>query len=316
MRALKSKSWAVIFAAIYALVLAQVGWWAVVFTRDADLIAELQTRASVADLGTIQADAWHRKVMFWSESAFFAFVACVGLGLLYRALRAERRSREVQRSFIEIVSHESKTPLTALKLRLEFLRDSAPGTEASTNAVLALEEVRRLSGVLDKTLALNRSERKALQFEPLRLSDVVESVVRRLDPWLKSKNAQVDLVLDSELEVHGDFATLQSSVQSLLENAVQYNPAATRRVSVKLEARGARAVLSVRDDGPGIASADAERVFERFYRGGDKRVAGTGLGLYLAKVIVEAHRGIVRLVPRTAGACFEIDLPRAEAGAV
>jgi signal transduction histidine kinase len=323
MRRLKQKHWVLIFTAVHVLVVAQVIWWAMLFTRDAELIASLQrTNAGLAQasgdpvpervLSTISNEAYHRKVMFLSESLFFAAVACVGLWVLYRALRSERRSREVQRNFIEIVSHESKTPLTALKLRLESLRDKAAEPETALSISRALDEVRRLSGVLDKTMDLNRSERQALQFESLCLAEVVESVVRRLEPWLTAKNTVLTLELDEEIEVLGDFASLQNSVQSLLENAVLYNPAARRKVAITLVSRGARALLSVADDGPGIAASDQARVFERFYRGGSGHsVSGTGLGLYLAKVIVEAHRGVLRLARGNPGACFEMDLPTA-----
>jgi signal transduction histidine kinase len=325
MRRLKQKHWVLIFSGVHLLVIAQVVWWAMLFTRDAELIADLQrsnaelaqasgTPVPSAVFSAISSEAYHRKVMFLSESAFFAAVACLGLWMLYRALSSERRSRDVQRNFIEIVSHESKTPLTALKLRLEALRDKAPDSETALSVARALDEVRRLSGVLEKTLDLNRSERQALQFEPLCLAEVVESVVRRVEPWLQAKNTRLTLDLDSEVEVRGDFASLQNSVQSLLENAVLYNPADCRHVAIRLCARGSRAVLSVSDDGPGIADADRARVFERFYRGGTGHsVSGTGLGLYLAKVIVEAHRGALRLVRGNPGACFEMDLPTAGA---
>ncbi len=323
MRRLKQKHWVLIFSGVHLLVVAQVIWWAMLFTRDAELIAGLQrSNAELAHasglgvpptvLSSIANEAFHRKVMFLSESVFFAAVACVGLWMLYRALRSERRSREVQRNFIEIVSHESKTPLTALKLRLEALRDKAPDAETALSVGRALDEVRRLSGVLEKTMDLNRSERQALQFEPLSLAEVVESVVRRLEPWLQAKNTELTLELDPEIEVLGDFASLQNSVQSLLENAVLYNPADCRHVGITLSARGQRAVLAVSDDGPGVAEGDRARVFERFYRGGSGHsVSGTGLGLYLAKVIVEAHRGALRLVAGKPGACFEMDLPTA-----
>jgi signal transduction histidine kinase len=323
MRRLTHKKSVSFFALLLVLVLAQVGWWALVFTRDADIIAEL--KLAQADLlashagvtvssevrEEVQSEAFHRKVMFLSESAFFALVSLIALVLIYRSLRAERRSREIQRNFIEIVSHESKTPLTALKLRLESLRETAGTAEAALSLGLALDEVRRLAGVLDKTMELNRSERQALRFESIRFAEVVESVVRRLDPWLSSRKVKVVLDLDSEVHVLGDFTSLQNGVQSLLENAVLYNPNADRQVVLTLRGQPMEAILTVADNGPGISTSDQERIFERFYRGqSGKSVSGTGLGLYLAKVIVEAHRGALRLVHATVGARFEITLPR------
>ncbi len=315
---LRNKSRAGLFVAVHALVLAQVAWWAWVFTRDADIIAALQKQqladSTLLDSEQIHREARHRKLMFWSESAFFAMVISVGLWALYRALRQERHSKEMQRALIEIVSHESKTPLTALKLRLEALRDTTSDSEVVSSLNRALDEVRRLTGVVEKTLDLNRTERQALRFELVYLAEVVESVVGRVEPWLQAKGVELELVLDPDIEVKADFSSLQSSVQNLVENAVLYNPRERKQLRISLQAVGPRAVLTVQDDGPGVAEGEVERIFERFYRGkskvGKTPVSGTGLGLYLARVIVEAHRGILRLVRTPVGACFQIDLPR------
>jgi signal transduction histidine kinase len=300
------------FILLFALVLAQVGWWALVFTRDAEIIAGLKLQLSPGAQAEVQSEAYHRKLMFLSESGFFALVSLLALVLLYRALRAEERSRVVQRNFIETVSHESKTPLTALKLRLEALKSKLGDSASGASVALALDEVRRLSGVLEKTMELNRSERHALRFEKLRFSEVVDSVVRRLEPWTSAKGAKVYLDLDKEVEVLGDFTSLQNSVQSLLENAVLHNPGAERWVKITLAQRSSSVLLAVEDNGPGISKLESERVFERFYRGqAGKKVSGTGLGLYLAKVIVEAHRGVLSLSDASQGARFEITIPRA-----
>ncbi len=313
MRGLKPKLWVAAFAVVPILVLAQVAWWATVFTRDAEFIARLQMAnlepgQTVAE---IRSAAYHRKLMFLSESSFFALLTCVGIGLLYRSVQAERRLREAQTGFLEMVSHESKTPLTALKLRLESLRDKASDANALSELTSALDEIRRVSGVLEKTMELNRSERRALQFEVLSLAEVVASVVHRLQPWLQARQVELDLDLDAEVYVNGDFASLQNSLQSLLENAVQYNPEPIKRVRIAVIPRGNRAILSVTDNGPGVAPEEERRVFERFYRGRSGRdVSGTGLGLYFTKAIVEAHRGVIRLVEGE-GARFEIEIPQA-----
>ncbi len=315
MRGLSKRSTLILFAAIYLLVLAQVGWWAFTFIQNVELISQLrlsQVLPNTQQSQQILAEAFHKKAMFFSESLFFAVVACLGLAVLYRALRAERKSREIQRNFIEIVSHESKTPLTGLKLRLESLRDQTQDAAMQKSLASALDEVRRLSGVLEKTLELNRSERHALHFEAVSLAEVVESVIHRLDPWIAAKEAKLDVSLDSQLFVRGDFASLQNSVQSLLENALQYNPRPDKQIQIRLFSRGARVILAVSDNGPGIAPREQARIFDRFYRGQSAQgVSGTGLGLYLARVILEAHRGGLHLVSSLSGACFEMDLPQA-----
>ncbi|MBY0371754.1 HAMP domain-containing histidine kinase [bacterium] len=304
--------WLRTFALITLLVLAQVSWWAFVFTRDANRIAELEaSQISPPSAEQIEHNLHQRKRMVFSEAFFFAFMTCFGLWLLYRALEKERQSREAQRSFIEVFSHESKTPLTALKLRLESLREKTADPQEADGLNRALEEVRRLTSVFEKAMNLNRTESQALRFENIPLAEVVESVVRRLHPWLEAQGAQCELALDESVCVEGDFASLQTSVQGLLENAVLYNPSLEKHVRLEVFTRGAKACLRVADNGPGVGAQDAPLVFERFYRGrSGKTVPGTGLGLYLARTVVEAHRGILRLVKSEMGACFEMELPQ------
>lgn len=319
-----AKRWGRIFLAIHFVVLLQVAWWAWVFVQDVSAMEALRLQnvslqkavgeLSVSTPEEIRSEAFHRKVMFLSESIFFAGLTCVGFYFLYRALRAEERSREIQRNFIEVVTHESKTPLTALKLRLESAKEK--DSSVTKDLALALEEVRRLSSVFEKTMALNRLERQALNWEPVSLTDVVRQVVHRLEPFFKEKHVEISLEVTEDATIQADEYSLQNAIQSLLENAVIYNPAAQKRVALKIALRGEQVLLYVSDNGPGIAETDREKVFERFYRGQTgKGIPGTGLGLYLAKTIVEAHRGALRLVENEiSGATFLMELPKTFVG--
>lgn len=322
MHAVRHKHWLPVFGAVAFLILLQVAWWAALFVREVSALEQVRTenlelRAKLGEsipadgVAAVAGEAFHRRVMFLSESAFFALLTCVGLFLLYRALQVERRARDTERSFIEVVTHESKTPLTALKLRLESTLEKWGGdTGLRRELSLALQEVRRLASVFEKTLNLNRLERHALRFEVLALGDIVRDVLRRLDPLIRERGVQLALDLDDDAQVQGDLYGLQNSVQSLIENAVLYNNSADKKLAVRVEQSQGRVLLAVADNGPGIQREDEARIFQRFYRGkSGSQVSGTGLGLYLAKTIVEAHQGVLRLVNAQGGAHFEIELP-------
>lgn len=330
MQAMKSTRWVVLFSAVTLFVLAQVAWWATLFVREVRTVEALRltNRALAEKLGektllnerntpeAIAKEAALRKVMFLSETGFFGIMTCFGLFLIYHAVRAEMRSREIQKNFIEIVSHESKTPLTALKLRLEsaldkWRADAALGRELG----LALEEVRRLSSVFEKVMTLNRVEREAYRFELLELGETVQGVLRRLEPFFRSKGATVSLERGGEVFVNGDAHGIANVLQSLLENAVLYNDKAEKKLSVTVKEEYSVAVLTVSDNGPGIPAEERARIFERFYRGGGGRnVPGTGLGLYIARSIVEAHQGSIRIADTGGdGTRFEIVLPAVKA---
>jgi two-component system sensor histidine kinase MprB len=310
------------------LVLAQLGWWTTVFLRDVRLVAELKaenlellSHTPGAQLSEnrrkIEAELFHRRLMFLSESSFFAFVTLTGLYLLYRALSVEERSRVIQSNFITLVTHESKTPITALKLRLESVLEKFGRAEVGLQRELglALDEVRRLSSIFDNAMSMNPMEREAVHYEVIALGELVEEVARRLDPLFRARGVEIKLDLQAEAWVNGDRYALQNLVQSLIENAVLYNPADRKGVEVTVRVDTQRTILGVKDNGPGISAADRARLFERFYRGETgKGVPGTGLGLYIARSIVDAHHGSIHLLESsTPGAHFEITLPLAAA---
>lgn len=315
-----------LFVAIALLILVQVGWWTTVFFQDVEIIADLKREVVLRssnihpDFGEaeIQKDSFHRRLMFASESITFMGVVCLGLYLLYRALRSERLSRLTQRNFIETVSHESKTPLTALKLRLESIEERW-GVDPELRAELdsAKAQIRRLSSLMDKALYLNRVERDVFQFEPISLADAVEEVLKRMDPLLRERKVAVHTKLDRDLWVQGDIFAIQTSIQSLIENSVFYNESEQKQIWISLSVENERAVFDIVDNGVGISDKDRPFVFERFYRGtGNSRIPGTGLGLYLAKTIVEAHQGTLQILSSTKGngANFELRLPLLKGG--
>lgn len=319
-----------LFVAVAVLLIAQVGWWTFVFLDDVEVIARLKTEAlnlrakvGAVDFLTEQEkiahSAFRRRLMFISEGVTFAGLSCFGIFLLYRAFHVEAKAREIERNFIEVVTHESKTPLTAMKLRLESLAGKIGKEEGPSKELkLALEEIRRLSSIFDKAMSLNRLERKALSFEVVPVAEAVRQVLRRMEPLLTSRQVECQTQLDDEACVKGDLFALINVVQSLLENAVFYNDSESRRLSVSVVREHGRVVVRVGDNGPGIEARDRPRIFERFYRGkhgrGTSGVSGTGLGLYLAKTLVKAHNGTLTLTEgRPVGSEFVIELPEVAA---
>ncbi|MCB0403354.1 MAG: HAMP domain-containing histidine kinase [Bdellovibrionales bacterium] len=322
----KHKRWLRLFALVAALVLAQVVWWNVVFMNSVGSIEGLRSEIlgyrnqlglSSETTPTLIAESAHKqRTMFVSESIFFVMLTCLAIYLLYRALKAEERSREIQKNFIEIVSHESKTPLTALKLRLESLQESSNSEETKREAHLSLDEVRRLTSLFDKIMNLNRFERRAFSFESINLSALVESVAARVEPMLRAKSIQLETDLDPKALVNGDADSLQNSIQSLVENSILYNDKTEKKIRISVQRDpGGTTVLDIDDNGPGIPAQESPLIFERFYRGrAGRRVPGTGLGLFTAKFIVEAHAGSLKLVHSGLGGThFQIELPRGSA---
>ena len=197
-------------------------------------------------------------------------------------------------------SHELKTPLTILQGELEqALHAAEPDSEAQRNYCRLLDEIARLRAIVDKLLLLSRADAGQLPLRRERvnlsrmLADIVEDV-HVLGPALA-----VESEIEPDVHVEADPHLLQQVFQNLAANAVKYNREGGR-VRLELRRQGNDAVLRIGNTGPGIPSAERERIFERFYRTAqarDSQAGGAGLGLSLGREILRAHEGDISLAP-------------------
>ena len=200
-----------------------------------------------------------------------------------------------QRDFVANASHQLRTPLTGLKLRLEAIRSE--GGEAAEQAAKADLEVDRLGALVDDLLELAR----ASSSEPTgRSVDLGEQAARAVERWrTPAEQAGQTLRLEATATagIWADPADVAHILDNLIENAVRYSPAGSDIV-VAASSGHAGPYLSVSDNGPGIPPADRDRVFDRFYRGANGRQSGpgTGLGLAIVAELVERWNGRVRIV--------------------
>jgi len=209
-----------------------------------------------------------------------------------------RRLERVRQDFVANVSHEFKTPLTAIQGFAETLLGGA--LDDPTNNRRFLDIIRnhaiRLARLTNDLLKLARIEAGKLEVEffPVGLIELIEGCAETT--LMKASRKQITLEIEVPPglpAVQGDASLLRDVLQNLLDNAIQYTPAGGR-VHVTAEAKGREAVIAVSDTGIGIPTSDRERIFERFYRvdaARSREAGGTGLGLSIAKHIVEAHNG-------------------------
>jgi two-component system OmpR family sensor kinase len=228
----------------------------------------------------------------------------------------ERIERGVtqQRRFLADASHELRTPLAILRAELEVgLRDPHRANGSAEVLASSIEEVERMSGIVEGLLTLARADEGRLELlrEPLALGEVAEAVVAKLRPMAEAK--RIALTLEGEgPEVVADRARIAQVVTNLLDNAVAYTrPGGT--VQVRVWQASDEAGLSVRDTGTGIAPAALPLVFDRFFRAdtGRSRVGGgSGLGLAICKELVEAHGGRIGVESELGvGSTFAMMLP-------
>jgi two-component system phosphate regulon sensor histidine kinase PhoR len=230
-----------------------------------------------------------------------------------------RRLERVRQDFVANVSHEFKTPLTAIQGFAETLLGGALEDQKNNRRFLEIirDHASRLGRLTDDLLKLARIEAGKLevQYQPVSVAELVEGCAATTLFKASQRNIALNLSYPPELPaVRGYAGLLREVLQNLLDNAVQYTSPGGR-VNLSAATRDHEAVITVADTGIGIPLADQERIFERFYRvdaARSREVGGTGLGLSIAKHIVEAHGGRLWVESTIgAGSQFHFSIPLA-----
>jgi heavy metal sensor kinase len=218
------------------------------------------------------------------------------------------------RRFTSDASHQLRTPLTALRSVGEVgMQEGASPEEMRETIGSMLEEVRRLTRLVDGLLTLTRAESGRLPLEtgPVEVAALTREVADYVRVLAEEKRQALSLHGEGPLLARADRPTLGQAIVNVLENAVKYAPSGGH-VEVQVLRRGAEAVVEVRDDGPGIAPEDSPHIFERFYRGaaGSANGSGTGLGLAIAKWAAQLNGGRIELETKLGrGSTFRIVVP-------
>jgi signal transduction histidine kinase len=241
------------------------------------------------------------------------------VGELARAFNSMSRQLgeidRLRRDLVANASHELRTPLGALRARLENLVD---GVEPADKAALAdaLRQVERLGDLVEQLLDLSRLESGTvpLELEEVSALELIDGVVALWRDTADTRQVSLEsFALPSDLVLRVDAGRIRQVLGNLVANAIHHSPAGGR---VVLTARGnnGRPQLEVLDQGPGIASHELERVFERFYRSDRARSSdegGAGLGLAIARWIVELHGGTISVADVNPHGCrMVVELPR------
>ncbi|MFY0572115.1 ATP-binding protein [Archangium lansingense] len=235
-----------------------------------------------------------------------------------RLFREAKEAVQVRDEFLSIASHELKTPLTPLRLKLHSMRRSARSSEGAMDAEtlrahldVAERQVARLSRLIDSLLDVSRigAGKLELDWEDVDLAEVVREVVGRFEPQASKAGCAVTVRAPGPVIGRWDRLRLEQVVTNLLSNALKYGAGKPVELSVSTEA--GHALLLVRDQGIGIESGNLSRIFERFERAvSERHYGGLGLGLYITRTIVQALGGTIeaRSTPGE-GSTFIVTLP-------
>ena len=271
----------------------------------------LRIAAGMADPTRLESLTASRRAIFAALVLFLLAAMAAGVIAALRVAQREMRLARLKSEFISGVSHELRTPLTSIRIFADLLSTPGPAEKREEHAALLKREAERLSGLVERVLDFARLERggPAYRLEERDLAAVVDEAVRTFRaprPGFAVTVTREPGALPARLDVLG----VEQIVHNLLDNAAKYAPDLAA-AEVVLRREGERAVLEVRDRGPGIDPGDLPHVFETFFRGpGASGTPGTGLGLAIVRQIAEAHGGSVRVASAPAeGATFSVEIP-------
>jgi len=291
------------FTAILAVYAGALGWWASAMLARGVLRDVESLRAGLQAVGD-----GARDVAFETRGRDELADLAASARAMEAQLAAEERAR---RELVAAVSHDLRTPVTNLRLLTDAIEDGVmPAAELTRLGV----HVRQLAALIDDLFELSRLEAREIRWtvESVDLGELVSETVEAMRPQAQASAVDVRAELDADVgPARANPEQLQRVLFNLIQNAVRHTPA-DGSIVVRAEPAGDEVEIEVADNGTGIPAADRERVFQAFVRGDDARTSeGAGLGLAIARAIVEAHGGRIWLEDAPVGTRVRFSVPAA-----
>jgi len=217
--------------------------------------------------------------------------------LAKRSLLPLQKAHEAQSRFTSDASHELRTPLAVMKAEIEvILRDNDPTTQDLREVLNSnLEEVDKLARLSEMLLNLSKLDHSKLKLKPININKVIRDVIKDF----KQDSSRIVLTTKKQLTIMGNETAIIDLIRILIDNALQYSPNKSK-VTIKVTKQDNQAKFEITNIGPGIKSNKISHIFNRFYRADPSRTNGNkkgyGLGLSLAKSIVELHNGELSVI--------------------
>lgn len=308
----KEKRALLILYILAVYILFQLTWWGWHLIQ---LNSELLELKSIV-LGQSQQSLLTAKIwMVIGEGLVFFIMLSLGFWYIKRTVSRELLLARMEKTFLLSVTHELKTPISAIKLFLETLKTRNLSPEKSQLVLQdALRETRRLQTLTENILLATRLDQRngMLVMDEVNISVLIKQEVQRFSQIFER---EILSEIDADINVSGDSQLLTAMIVNLIENAIKYG-GDQKKISLALHSNNERAVLIIKDEGIGIPEIEKQKIFEKFYRVGNEGTRtskGTGLGLYITKNIVRLHHGIISVQDnQPCGSVFTISLPIAK----
>lgn len=309
----------IIYWFLLAYIIAALIWWFIALKHQNEQMADyktavlnLRSAGSYEEINAIKAAAKRKETQYIGEGITFLLLIATGAVFVFRAVRKQLRFNQEQQHFMMALAHELKTPIAVAKLNLETLQKRKLEEFQQQRLIqTTLQETNRLNSLCNNMLLSSQIEARNFKMssEEINFSSLVNECVQ--DFITRYTNKKIITQINEEVFTNGDDLLLQMAVNNLIDNAIKYSPK-DAVVTVEVTQQQNTILLQVKDEGPGIAAAEKQKIFIKFYRIGNaatKGAKGTGLGLYLTKRIVEQHNGNISVTDNIPTGCtFTITL--------
>jgi len=275
--------WLLVFNLLVVYIFLQFAWWSI-------LIA-LQLKELYGDT-----PAYHKKLwMIFGEGFVFITVLVAGVYFVRRSFKREMEVNRQQKNFLLAVTHELKTPIAVSKLSLETIANRKLDEQKQKEIIQkAIMETDRLNALIENILLGVKLEEKNLEIKKQKIN-LSEMILRQTEMFHHTigRHHQLEIDIEENVQAEIDPRYFPSVFSNLYENAVKYSPEGSI-IGVGVRRVGHKAELRVWDNGPGIPDSEKNKVFQRFFRGGNEETRttkGTGLGLFITHELIEMHHG-------------------------
>jgi two-component system, OmpR family, phosphate regulon sensor histidine kinase PhoR len=312
--------------ALALYLMAAFAWWAILLWRSNEekLRLETQLLAQNAHVTVEQYRATpeyaamfkkHKRYayMIMGEGLFFIACLVIGLRTIRRTSQREMDLARQRRNFLLSITHELKSPIAAMKLVLETIWKRELNREQTQQLTSGgLKDATRLQNLVqDMLLAARLEDSWHPHYTPMNLHALVEECTETL--LLRFPMCQIVNKVEQDLPaIDADKQGFTAVVMNLMENAIKYSPKGTPVEIAAFTQKNGKMRITVADQGKGIPKSEHKSVFDKFYRLGNeetRQATGTGLGLYIVKQVLEAHKGSVQILPnQPQGTIFAIDI--------
>ncbi len=316
----KTKRLRLIFAVYWVLLIyivsALVYWFIALNVQNRQMIQfekeqlKKDSPTYIDDIQKLNSIEKRKTIQYIGEGTTFLLLILASAVFIFRSVRRQFISTQQQQNFMMAITHELKTPIAVTKLNLETLiKRKLEENQQQKLLQNTIQETNRLNALCNNMLLASQIEAGGYRItkEEINFTELVNDCVH--DCALRFPQRQIDASIAEDIFVNGDQLLLQMGINNLLDNAVKYSPKESP-ITIVLYKKEDGINLSVKDQGKGIKDDEKKKIFDKYYRTGNKATKGakgTGLGLYLTKKIVQQHNAAIFLTDNiTAGSNFTI----------